>query len=148
LQEPDAADLVQDVFTSLVEKLPEFTYDPGKSFRAWLRAVTLNRWRDNQKRRDRRPLAGGAEALARVPIPDPLDAFWEGEYRRLLIGRALDLMRAEFRPTTWRACWEFVVHGKPAARVAAELGISENAVYVAKYRVLQRLRQELHGLIE
>src|SRR5947209_11513540 len=58
LQDPDAADLLQDVFTSLVQKLPEFHYDRQKSFRAWLRTVTLNQWRDNRKRRGRQPLGG------------------------------------------------------------------------------------------
>src|SRR5262249_10636168 len=46
----EAADLVQDVLTVLVQKLPEFRYDPGKSFRAWLRTVTLNKWRGNRRR--------------------------------------------------------------------------------------------------
>jgi len=46
LQEEDAADLTQEVFAALVEKLPAFTYDPHRSFRSWLRTVTLNLWRD------------------------------------------------------------------------------------------------------
>ena len=50
LQPADAADLTQDVFTTLFQKLPEFTYDRHKSFRAWLRTVTLNHWRDRQRR--------------------------------------------------------------------------------------------------
>src|SRR5438876_4447688 len=50
LQPSDAADLVQDVLTTLVQKLPEFRYDEHKSFRAWLRTVTLNKWRDRRKR--------------------------------------------------------------------------------------------------
>src|ERR1700722_11673297 len=51
LQAQDAADLVQDVFTTLLQKLPEFHYDPGKSFRAWLRTLTVNRWRDSLRRK-------------------------------------------------------------------------------------------------
>ena len=50
LQEQDAADLVQDVFTLLVQKLPEFSYDQHKSFRAWLRTVLMNKFRENQRR--------------------------------------------------------------------------------------------------
>jgi RNA polymerase sigma-70 factor (ECF subfamily) len=57
-------------------------------------------------------------------------------------------MRAEFESSTWTACWEHVVSGRSAADVAAELGISEGAVYVAKCRVLRRLRQELKGLLD
>jgi RNA polymerase sigma-70 factor (ECF subfamily) len=72
----------------------------------------------------------------------------ETEYRHWLVGRALELMRAEFQPTTWKACWECVVNSRPAADVAAELGISVGAVYMAKSRVLSRLRQELTGLLD
>jgi RNA polymerase sigma-70 factor (ECF subfamily) len=148
LQEQDAADLVQDVFTTLVQKLPQFEYDAQGNFRAWLRTVTLNHWRDNLKRRGRRPLPGNADVLPDLPAADDFDAFFEAEARRRLIDRALAVMQAQFQPTTWRACWEVVVAGRPAAEVAAELGISENAVYVAKSRVLRQLRRELKGLLD
>jgi RNA polymerase sigma-70 factor (ECF subfamily) len=148
LQDQDAADLVQDVFTTLVQKMPEFVYDPRKSFRSWLRTILLNKWRTHGKQRARRPLTGDPEALAEAPDLDDPNAFWEAEYHRHLVDRALDLMRAEFQPTTWTACWQFVVEGRSAADVAAELGISENAVYIAKLRVLRRLRRELDGLME
>jgi RNA polymerase sigma-70 factor (ECF subfamily) len=148
LQEQDAADLVQDVLTTLVQKLPEFTLDDNGNFRGWLRTVTLNKWRDNARRRATRPLVGDAAALAELPAPAELEDFWEAEYRKHLVDRALAVMRAEFQPTTWQACWQFVVEGRPAAEVAAALGISENAVYIAKSRVLRRLREELEGLLE
>jgi len=64
------------------------------------------------------------------------------------VGRALELMRADFQPVTWQACWEFVVRDRPAAEVAAELGITINTVYLAKSRVLRRLREELAGLLD
>jgi RNA polymerase sigma-70 factor (ECF subfamily) len=147
LQPQDAADLVQDVFTVLVQKLPEFTYDPGKSFRNWLRTVLFNKWRDRW-RSPSLPVRGGEEALAEVAAPDDLDAFWEGEHRRHLLRRAMELMQAEFTPTTWKACWESAIEGRSAADVAAELGLTENAVYIAKSRVVRRLRQELRGLLD
>ena len=147
LQPQDAADLVQDVFTVLVQKLPEFTYDHRRSFRNWLRTVLVNKWRDRQRRRGL-PVTAGDEALAEVASPDDPDAFWEGEHRNHLLCRALELMRNEFTPATWKACWEFAIEGRPAAAVAAELGLSENAVYIAKSRVIRRLRQELEGLLD
>jgi RNA polymerase sigma-70 factor (ECF subfamily) len=57
-------------------------------------------------------------------------------------------MRAEFEDRTWKACWEGVVVGRPAADVARELGLTTNAVYLAKSRVLRRLHQELCGLLD
>src|SRR5262245_36107004 len=77
-REQDAADLVQDVFVILVQKLPEFRYDPSRSFRGWLRTIVTNRWRDRQ-RRDKN---GAAELdVATLAAPDELAEFDEREYR-------------------------------------------------------------------
>jgi len=148
LQTSDAADLVQEVLTSLLQKLPEFNYDGHKSFRAWLRTVTLNKWRDQCRRRAVQPVHGAGHNVAELADPDPHDSFAEAEYRQQLVARALELMRSEFQEATWQACWQFVACGRPATDVAQELGISENAVYLAKGRVLRRLRRELEGLLD
>jgi RNA polymerase sigma-70 factor (ECF subfamily) len=146
LQESDAADLVQEVFAVLLRKLPEFDYKRDKSFRSWLRVVLINKWREHQRQAAGRPDARGS--LGDVVGPEPSEELWEAEYRRYVAGRALRLMQSEFQPNTWRACWEVVVQGRPAAEVAAELGMSVGAVRVAKFRVLRRLRQELEGLLD
>jgi RNA polymerase sigma-70 factor (ECF subfamily) len=145
LQQSDAADLVQDVLTVLVQKLPTFAYDREKSFRSWLRTILLNKWREERRRRSL-PRAGAAEpALADLPGPEA-DGLGEAEYHRQLVGRAYQLIQDEFQPRTWKAFWETVVAGKSAAEVARALGLSVGAVRVAKSRVLHRLRQELDGL--
>lgn len=145
--EHDVPDLVQDVFVALVEALPRFRYDPGKSFRAWLKTVLLNTWRKHRLKANRTRTAADAE-LDAVPDTDPRLEIDEAEYRRHLVGRALRMMQADFEPVTWRACWEYVVEGRPPDDVAAELGISVNAVYLAKSRVLRHLRAELAGLLD
>ncbi len=142
----DVADLIQDVFTTLVERLPEFQYDPRKSFRAWLKTVLQNRWRNQQRKH-------AVEKQAGVPIGELEDpSTWceleEEEYRGHLARRATELMQSHFEPTTWKAFWEVVVEGRPALEVAAEFGISVNAVYLAKGRVLRCLREELAGLFD
>jgi RNA polymerase sigma-70 factor (ECF subfamily) len=148
LQPSDAADLVQDVFTLLVRKLPEFAYDRHKSFRGWLRTVTLNKWRENRRRRTVPAREEGGPALSDLVSPEDPEAFTEAEYRQYLARRALELMQKEFPATTWKACWEVVVSGRPAGEVAAQLGLSVDSVYAAKSRVLRRLRRELEGLLE
>jgi RNA polymerase sigma-70 factor (ECF subfamily) len=148
LQTADAADLVQDVFAVLLRQLPLFRYDRGRSFRGWLRTVTRNKWRERQRRRPPPTLDDPERALALPADEEGPDSFGEAEYRRHLSRRALQLMQAEFPPTSWKACWEVVVSGRPPAEVAAELGISVGAVYTAKSRVLRRLREELAGLID
>ena len=144
LSDPDAADLVQEVFVLLLNKLPEFRYKRGQSFRAWLKTVTLNKYRENCRRRLPQQ-AGHSELDA---IPDSAEAFWEQEYHEKVTERMLEVMKAEFQPATWKAFWELVVAGRPGAEVASELGLSVNAAYIARSRVLRRLRQELSDLIE
>ena len=148
IQEHDVADLVQEVFVTLLQVLPTFTYDRHQSFRRWLRTITLNKWHNLSKKPDRRIQGYPSQDLDAVAGPNDLEALWEAEYQRHLAGRALAIMRADFQETTWRACWETAVKDRPAAEVAAELGLSVGAVYAAKLRVLDRLRQELHGLLD
>jgi RNA polymerase sigma-70 factor (ECF subfamily) len=146
LQGPDAEDLVQDVFELLLRKLPEFRYQPGGSFRSWLRVVALNKWRERH-RRAVIPAAAG-EGLDQVAAADEAGEFEEAEYRQQLVRRGLQLIQPEFSPAAWRAFQEHVVAGRDAAAVAAELGIRVGTVYAAKSRILTRLRRELHGLLD
>jgi RNA polymerase sigma-70 factor (ECF subfamily) len=148
LQDQDAEDLVQEVLITLVQVLPDFSYDRHRSFRRWLRTVTLNKWRDRRKQRSAQPVPGSPSGLAELVDPAEPDDFWESEFRRQLVERALRVMQADFQPTTWRACWEHVVCARPAAEVAAELGLTRGAVYAARFRVLDRLRQELAGMLD
>jgi len=143
----DADDLVQDVFIVLVQKLPEFRYDASQHFRGWLWTVIHNKWRE-RGRRPAPPTPTPLEALDGATEPDVADVVSEAEYQAYLLKRALELGRGEFQETTWRAFWECVVADRSTAEVALELGLSENAVYLAKGRVLRRLRQELAGLLD
>jgi RNA polymerase sigma-70 factor (ECF subfamily) len=147
LDEADAGDLVQDVFVILLKELPRFEHDPAHSFRAWLKTVALNRWRNQVKRQARAPARPGDAFLADVAAPDD-SLFEEQEYRRELLGRALGLLRDEFQPATWKAFHEHGLNGRPAAQVAEELVMTVGAVYAAKCRVLGRLREQLRGLLE
>jgi RNA polymerase sigma-70 factor (ECF subfamily) len=110
--------------------------------------VLLNTWRDRRRRIAARPRELTGQDDVEPTGPEELNGIDEAEYRAQLVARALELMQAEFQPTTWKACWEFVVNGRPAADVARDLGMSENAVYLAKARVLRLLRQELDGLLD
>lgn len=147
LQDADASDLVQDVLTQLLQKLPKFDYDRDRSFRNWLRTVLHNHWRARQRRASPVP-AGGSDALAQVAAPEDSDNLTEREYREYVVRRALELMQSDFAGNTWKACWEHIACGRPAAEVAQRLGMSVGAVYVAASRVLSRLREELKGLLD
>jgi RNA polymerase sigma-70 factor (ECF subfamily) len=148
LQDPDAADLVQDVFVTLLRTMPEFRYDPTRSFRSWLRTVAANRWRDTCRRKAAALREGQEPHSDELVGPDTAETIWEEESRRHLVAQALQLMRAEFEPTTWQACWQIAAEGRAPVEVAQELGITLAAAYTAKSRVLQRLRRELEGMLD
>lgn len=148
VQESDAADLVQDVFAILVRQLPTFQQLPGKRFRGWLWTVLHNRWCEVRRRKQLVAAAADTAQLNGLASPDETTAVDEAEYRSHIVRQALQLMRAEFPSATWNACWEYAVVGRPAAEVAQELGITTNAVHLAKSRVLRRLREELRGLLD
>jgi RNA polymerase sigma-70 factor (ECF subfamily) len=109
--------------------------------------VTLNHWRDRQRRVATRALPGDDRKLADVSAAEE-SLLEEEEYRRNLVARAVNLMQRDFEPTTWQAFWEHGMLGRSAAEVAAQLCMSPAAVYGAKFRVLTRLRQDLQGLID
>ncbi|HET6884274.1 MAG TPA: RNA polymerase sigma factor [Pirellulales bacterium] len=151
----DAPDVVQEVFQSVSTHVTDFRRRrEGDSFRGWLWTITRNKSHDYFRGRAHQPEArGGAtdhERLLAVPQPEPelpeswdADAAVAAEAHNLLLHRALDLVRAEFAESTWRAFWRTTVEKAATADVAAELDLSAGAVRQAKYRVLRRLRQEL-----
>jgi RNA polymerase sigma-70 factor (ECF subfamily) len=156
LQEQDAADVFQEVFSAVATHIAGFHRDqPGDTFRGWLRTIAMNKVRDHFRRLGRDPQgAGGTDALTRLaqlPSPAPIaeeeprddSAATNGLFRR-----ALELIRDQFEERTWQAFWRTAVEGRAAADVAADLRMTAGAVRVAKSRVLQRLREELGDLIE
>ena len=133
LQHQDAADLVQEVFVTLVQTLPSFSYDHHKSFRAWLRTVTLNKWRQ-RCRRAALPLAADEHALAEVATPDGTEAFEEEEYRRHLVGQALQVMQ-----DTERALVELAEGHVALVLLAVEIGDAARIVAVEIEQLGQRV---------
>ena len=147
----DAGDLVQDVFRELVEHFDGFRRDrPGDTFRGWLFAITRNKIRDHYRRhRSHAAGEGGTAAQERLlQVPQqPAEAPTEEGCESALERRALELVRGQFEARTWQAFWRLAIDGLPGAEVAKELGMSLPAVYQAKYRVLERVRQEFGDLL-
>lgn len=147
LQDSDARDAVQNVLLTVMTKLPTFQYDPSRKFRAWLWKIAINAARLSFRKRKVAGRGTGDGGLSGVISEESLSMFWDREYATHVTARALQIMQAEFQETTWRACWEQVVNDRPAAAVAAELGISPGACYIAKSRVLARLRDVLGDML-
>ncbi|HEY1858915.1 MAG TPA: sigma-70 family RNA polymerase sigma factor [Gemmataceae bacterium] len=150
LQDPDVADIFQEVFRAVVTHLGGFRRErPEDTFRGWLRRITQNKLRDHFRRLDRETRGvGGSSAQERFtqlpePTPVEVDLPTDDEGERALFSRAIDLIRAEFEERTWAAFWRTAVDGRAAKDVAADLSMSPGAVRVAKSRVIHRLREEL-----
>lgn len=144
LQDADAADVVQDVLRASAQALPAFQYDPAKgSFRGWLFRVVRSKLNDFLARRGRQVPAPGGTTMDRAlqSVPDRgADAEWDGAWQVQVFRWAANRIRNEVQDSTWKAFWETAVRARPAAEVAAELAMTSGAVYVARCRILARLR--------
>jgi RNA polymerase sigma-70 factor (ECF subfamily) len=154
LQPSDVDDLVQEVLAVVVRKVPDFSHDgrPG-SFRAWLRSITVHRLGDYWRARYAHAPPAGPDDLGRMlaELEDPhgrLSRVWDDEHDQYVLERVMELIEPEFKPATWSAFRRHVIEGRSADAVATELGVSPNAVFIAKSRVLQRLRDEIRGLLD
>jgi RNA polymerase sigma-70 factor (ECF subfamily) len=154
LQESDAEDVIQEVMGILVRELPKFRHDRRQgAFRRWLRIITVNRLRVFWRGRKAHPAGTGDSDFEKVlhQLEDPdsgLSRLWDQEHDLHVARRLLELIEPEFESTTWQAFRGLVLDGKRTADVAAELGVTPNAVRIAKSRVLSRFRQEVEGLID
>ncbi|MGE5191277.1 MAG: RNA polymerase sigma factor [Deltaproteobacteria bacterium] len=151
LQDADAADLMQDVMRSVSAAIGRLDYDPSQgTFRGWLFTITRNKIFSFLSARRIRPQGSGDTRTNRLleehaDENDGSDA-WEMEYQRRLAALAMDRVKGEFHESTWRAFWLTAVEGRAAADVAGQVGLSPGAVYVAKSRVLARLKEEVESL--
>jgi RNA polymerase sigma factor (sigma-70 family) len=152
VQPCDADDLVQDVLAVVVRELPHFEHNRrAGAFRRWLRTILIHRLRDFWRARQGRPVASGDSELARLleQLEDPdsgLSRLWDEQHDRHVLRRLLELIEPAVAPSTWEAFRRVTLEGRDEETVAAELGLSVNAVFIAKSRVLGRLRREAEGL--
>jgi len=153
LQDADAADVVQDVLRSVARNAERMEYDPEKgTFRGWLYTVARNKIYNFLNASKRRARGVGdvtsQERLEAIADPDDdAERIWELEYQRRLSATAMDRIKHEFQPNTWEAFWGTAVEGRNATEVGEQLKLTAGAVYVAKSRVLARLRNEVQQLI-
>lgn len=146
VQAEDAADVVQEVFRAVAASVKDFKPEPDGSFRGWLWTITRNRMLDFFRLRERQPRAiGGFDAQQRwAEIPETLDESEQGaDAAGSLVRRALAMIRPDFSEASWQAFERVVMEDQLPEDVARDLAISPNAVYIAKSRILRRLRDEL-----
>src|SRR5262245_34478636 len=155
LSSEDSADVLQNVFLAVATRVVDFHGDkPGDSFRGWLRGITRFKIADHCRAAKVGPAAaGGSTALNSLQQvsdansqsgTEPSDA----DDRAALLQRALEMIQGDFAETTWMAFRRCAIEGHAAGDVARELGMSLDAVYQAKARVLRRVREEFADLLD
>ena len=149
LQDADAREVTQEVLLAVSKVVGRWDANPSRgSFRGWLATITRNLIVNFLIRQDRHPRGTGDSDFARwldqVPSPDCHESqLFALEHRRQLFLRATAEIETEFRPETWRFFWETSVVGRDVADVANEQQMSAGAVYVARSRVMKRLRAQI-----
>jgi RNA polymerase sigma factor (sigma-70 family) len=152
LQDADAADLMQEVLRSLSSAVHRLEYDPVRgTFRGWLFTVTRNKVYNFLESRSRR-VQGSGDSRMQQRLEQHADgdqsAEWEADYQRALAAQAMERVKSEFQAATWEAFIQTAVEGRTPAQVAPRVGLSVGAIYVAKSRVIARLRQEIERMQE
>jgi len=146
LQDADAADLTQSCLRQVASHVGSLDYDPRRdSFRGWLFTIVRNKLRDFRDQ-PRRLYQGSGDSqvqrlLENTTSPEVDEAGeWEREYQTSLLAWAAEQVRPQVQETTWQAFWQTAVEGKSGKEVAGQLGMTTAAVYLARSRVMARLR--------
>lgn len=152
LQDADAADLTQEVLGTVARSAARLDYDPARgTFRSWLFRVVRNELSDLVAAKRRHQVGSGDTDMKRrleeEPAPTAAEAAdWESDYERQLFALACEQVRRDFQESTWQAFWLTAIRRKSGKEVAGFLGITTAAVYLAKRRVIARLRQQIDYL--
>jgi RNA polymerase sigma-70 factor (ECF subfamily) len=148
LQDADAADLSQEVLRAVAGGVGRLKTDrPAGSFRAWLYSVAHHKLCDLLGRRRHGVQGTGDTAICQVlndqPAPEEDAALWRREFEQRAFAWAAEQVRPQVQPVTWQAFWLSAVEGRSGKEVAEALGMSVAAVYLAKSRVVARLKEQI-----
>lgn len=136
----DHEDVMQETFVTLIQELPNFEYEPNKSFRAWLWTVFRHRVLTWLKRQQRH-VGMSIDVLEQLSSPDQVAEATEAEYRRVLLARMWQLMKRDFPERSWQM-FTALMNGQSGVEVANAFGVTPNAVYLLRARIISRFQQE------
>jgi RNA polymerase sigma-70 factor (ECF subfamily) len=145
LQDADAADLTQIVLRAVASSIGRFDYDPQRgSFRGWLLTIVHRKLCSFLRPRHDHCQGSGDSAVRDLlesrAAPEEDYSTWDAEFERRVFAWAVEQVRPLVRESTWQAFWQTAVENRPGKDVAAALGLSLGAVYLARSRVMARLR--------
>lgn len=152
VREQERDDVTQEVMSVVLRKLPDFQRQRTGSFRNWLKQITLNCWRNYRRKNNKAAGVGGSDfgqMMGELTDPDSqMSRQWDQQHDQYVLQQLLEKIRPMVRDSTWAAFRSVTIDGKTPEEAAEELGVSVNAVYVAKSRVLSQLRKLSEGLVD
>jgi len=144
LQPADADDLTQQVMIAVAKKVEQWDPEHTGSFRAFLltvaRNMTLNHLRQAREHRGSKMLEVSSDDSAEM------ESEIDWEFRRAVFRSVAQMVRKEFKPSTWDAFWLVAVLGHSPESAARQLGVSLGVVYTCKSRVIKRIRDRIAEL--
>jgi RNA polymerase sigma-70 factor (ECF subfamily) len=153
----EAQDVVQETMLSVTRHMPTFKYDPAiGSFKGWL--LNMTRWRIIDQLRTRgsagahQPLAGGDTTGTGIveqvvdPASQRLDQIWDEEWEKTLFDAAIAKIKHHIDPQKYQLFEFYVMKEWPAEKVAETFGVPVDHVYLAKHRISEVLKEEVHRL--
>jgi RNA polymerase sigma-70 factor (ECF subfamily) len=148
LREEDARDVVQEVLTTaFVEGFRAGKYDRERGrLRSWLRGIVANKIREARRRVTRPEVqmtdqSDATRCLNGIADDRKLPDLFDEEWERAVLAECLRRVKLEVDPKTFQAFHLYAMAGWQPEKVAAQLGIARETVYVHKSRVLARLKE-------
>ncbi len=150
LQKADVEDVVQNALRAFAGAIQRFEYDPEKgTFRSWLFRVLRTKLADHYRKLKVHEQGTGRSTVMRVIEETPSEseeADWDTEYHQHVFQWAVKRVRPQVSEQTWQAFWMTAVSERDAGEVAKELGMERGAVYVAKSRVIARMKRAVESI--
>ena len=150
LQEADAVDISQEALLRFWKIADRFSYDPGKSFRRYLRKLVNSVWSDWQDEQKWQERGAGHSATARLmanlPAREVFTACLDEVFDQDLLDLAMRLVQKRVQPQTWEAFRLLALEGQPGKEVSAHLGMKLSSVWVARHNVQRKIQSTLQRL--
>ena len=151
LQDADAHDVMQQVFVSIAGAIERWESSAElPPFRAWLTTITRNAISKALSRRPRDRATGSTSVMEQLnavaDTGEGSDEEFAVEARRQMFRWAAQRVRIEFAPATWDMFWRTSVMGESASDVATASERTTGAVYIARHRVIDRMKEEIADL--
>lgn len=152
MQDADTREIVQEVLMSVATAIDRFDVQAVGSFRGWLSQITRNATIDRLRKltalHETIDASGAVrrldEQVGNEHTADTILEEFEQDRRKQLFRWAASQVRHRTGEVNWMAFWKTSIDGRSVAEVATELKISEGAVYVARCRILKRIRELVH----